>query len=77
MGMIDKINSCQTMRELDELRVDIIRAAEAGEDFETMQKAFIRKQNSLRRNGHSRWEEGYELQDVIKKQKAEEKIHET
>ena len=77
MGMIDKINSCQTMRELDELRVDFIRAAEAGEDFETMQKAFIRKQNSLRRNGHSRWKEGYELQDVIKKQKAEGKIHET
>lgn len=77
MGMIDKINSCQTMRELDELRVDIICVAEAGEDFETMQKAFIRKQNSLRRNGHSRWKEGYELQDVIKKQKAEGKIHET
>lgn len=77
MGMIDKIKACQTMRELDELRIDIIHAAEAGEDFEAMQKVFISKQNSLRRNGHSRWKEGYELQEVIKKQKAEGKIHET
>lgn len=77
MSMIDKINGCQTMRELDELRIDIIRAAEAGEDFETMQKAFIRRQNSLRINGHTRWKEGYSLKDVIQKQKAEGKIHET
>lgn len=77
MGMIEKIKACQTMRELDELRIDIIHAAEAGEDFEAMQKAFISKQNCLRRNGHSRWKEGYELQEVIKKQKAEGKIHET
>lgn len=77
MEMIDKINACRTMRELDELRIDIIHAAEAGEDFEAMQKAFISKQNSLRRNGHSRWKEGYELQDVIKKQKDEGKINAT
>nr|DAH23224.1 MAG TPA: ATP-dependent DNA helicase [Caudoviricetes sp.] len=34
--MITKINNCQTMRELDELRIDIIKAAENGEDFEAM-----------------------------------------
>lgn len=74
MELIDKIKNCQTMRELDELRIEIIRAAENGEDFNTLQKAFIRKQNSLKRNGHSRWKEGYELQEVIKQQKAEGKI---
>lgn len=73
--MITRINNCQTMRELDELRIEIIRAAEKGEDFEAMQKAFIRKQNSLKRNGHSRWKEGYELRDVIKQQKEQGKIH--
>lgn len=74
MNLIDKIKNCQTMRELDELRIEIIRAADKGVDFEELQKAFIRKQNSLRRNGHSRWKEGYELNDVIKQQKAEGKI---
>lgn len=74
MNLIDKIKNCQTMRELDELRIEIIRAADNGADFEGLKKAFIRKQNSLRRNGHSRWKEGYELNDVIKQQKAEGKI---
>ena len=76
MGMIDNIKACQTMRELDELRIDIIHAAEAGEDFVAMQKAFISKKNSLRRNGYSRWKEGYELLDIIKEQKAKGKINE-
>lgn len=74
MKIIDKIKSCQTMRELDELRIEIIKAAENGEDFAEMQKAFISKQNSLKRNGHSRWKEGYELNDVIKQQKEEGKL---
>lgn len=76
MMLIDKIRNCQTMRELDELRIEIIREAENGGDFGELQKAFIKKQNSLRRNGHSRWKEGYELQDVIRQQKAEGKIKE-
>lgn len=74
MDLINKIKNRQTMRELDELRIEIIHAAENGGDFNTLQKAFIRKQNSLKRNGHSRWNEGYELQEVIKQQKAEGKI---
>ncbi len=74
MELIEKIKNCQTMRELDELRIEIIRAANNGADFEKLQKSFIRKKNSLRRNGHSRWKEGYELNDVIKQQKAEGKI---
>lgn len=74
MELIDKIKNCQTMRELDELRIEIVRATESGEEFNTLQKAFIRKQNSLKRNGHSRWKEGYELQEIIKQQKMEGKI---
>lgn len=71
MDLIDKIKNCQTMRELDELRIDIVRAAKNGEDFNTLQKAFIRRKNSLKRNGHSRRKEGYELREVIKQQKVE------
>lgn len=76
MELINKIKNCQTMRELDELRIEIISAAENGADFGEFQQEFIRKQNSLRRNDHSRWKEGYELNDVIKQQKAEGKIKE-
>lgn len=74
MSVIDKIKSCKTMRELDELRIEVIVAAQNGEDFEAMQKAFIKKQSSLRRNGHSRWTEGYSLNDVLDKQKAEGRL---
>ena len=74
MTLIEKISNCQTMKELDELRIEIIREVESGGDFEALQKAFIRKQNSLKRNGHSRRKEGYELNDVIRKQKKEGKI---
>lgn len=70
--MITKINNCQTMRELDELRIDIIKAAENGEDFEAMQKAFVKKKNSLRRKGHSRAKEGYRLMDVAIKNTSKE-----
>lgn len=74
MELTQKIETCQTMRELDELRIEIIREAQNGADFEALQKAFIKKQNSLRRNGHSRWKEGYSLNDVIQKQKEEGKL---
>ena len=71
MEIIEKIKACATMRELDELRIEIIRESEAGNcDFTEAQKTFIRKQNSLRRNGHSRWKEGYTLNDVITDQKS-------
>lgn len=73
--ILEKIKSCQSMRELDEMRIDIIKAADSGRgDFDEMQKAFIKKQNSLRRNGHTRWKEGYSLNEVIEKQKKEGKI---
>ena len=74
MTLIEKISNCQTMKELDELRIEIIREVESGGDFEALQKAFIRKQNSLKRNDHSRRKEGYELNDVIRQQKKEGKI---
>lgn len=66
MDLISKIKSCQTMRELDDLRQEIISAVDGGADFLTLQKAFIKKQNSLRRNGHTRTKEGYTLNDVIR-----------
>lgn len=31
MSVIDKIKSCKTMRELDELRIEVIVAAQNGE----------------------------------------------
>ncbi len=65
MNLLSKIKGCQTMRELDDLRREIISAADGGADFPTLQKAFIKKQNSLRRNGHTRTKEGYTLNDVI------------
>ena len=74
MELIERIKNCQTMRELDELRIEIISAADNGADFGELQQTFIRKKNSLRRNGHSRWKEGYELNDVIKQQKEEGKL---
>lgn len=74
MELIQRIKACETMRELDELRIEIIKEAQNGADFEVLQKAFIKKQNSLRRNGHSRWKEGYSLNDVIQQQKTEGKI---
>lgn len=70
MGVIDRIKACTTMRELDELRITVIKESNAGNcDFEEAQKAFIRKKNSLQRSGHTRGKEGYSLQDVISEQK--------
>lgn len=70
VNIFDRIKSCQTMRELDELRIDVVHAMESGEfDFNELQKAFIKKKNSLKRNGHTRFKEGYSLNDVINDQK--------
>ena len=66
MDLLSKIKGCQTMRELDDLRREIIDAANEGEDFPALQKAFIKKKNSLRRNGHTRTKDGYTLNDVIR-----------
>ena len=70
VNIFDRIKNCQTMRELDELRIDVVHAMESGEfDFNDLQKAFIKKKNSLKRNGHTRFKEGYSLNDVINDQK--------
>lgn len=62
------------MRELDELRIEIVGAVESGEeDFITLKKCFIKKQNSLKRNGHTRWKEGYKLSDIINQKEEKEK----
>lgn len=64
--IFEQIKACKTMRELDELRSDVVKAMESGDyDFREVQKAFIKKQNSLRRNGHTRGREGYSLKDIL------------
>lgn len=61
-----RIKECQTMRELDELRIDVVHAMESGNyDFYELRNAFIKKKNSLRRNGHTRFKEGYLLRDIL------------
>lgn len=72
MDLFEKIKNCQTSRQLDELRISIIRASESGEyDFSTLQKAFIKKKNSLKRNGHTSNTEGYSVREIINEQKAQ------
>ncbi|SET71375.1 hypothetical protein [Enterocloster clostridioformis] len=46
MDLLEKIKVCQTMRELDELRIDIVIAVQNGADFEVLQKAFIKKRTA-------------------------------
>jgi len=46
--LLNKIKNCKTMKELDFLRIEIIRDKE---NFEANQKAFIKRKNQLRRNG--------------------------
>lgn len=61
--LLEKINACTTRKELDKLRFAIV---DDTENFEVNQKAFVKKQNSLRNQGKSRWKEGYTLEDVAK-----------
>ena len=72
MDLYEKIKECQTSRQLDELRIEVVRGMESGDyDFSTLQKAFIKKKNSLRRNGHTSNTEGYSMREVIREQKAQ------
>lgn len=71
MNLFDEIKNCQTSRELDELRIKIVRASANGEyDFMKLQAAFIKKKNSLRVSGHTSNIEGYSIREIIKEQKA-------
>lgn len=67
MELLDRIKSCETSLELDKLRREIVNATENGEDFTVLQKAFIKKKNSLKRNGHTAKLEGYSVNDLIYK----------
>ena len=60
------IKGCNTMRELDELRIEVVRDMD---NFIENQKLFIKKLNSLKRNGKTRFNEGYTLEDVTREQK--------
>lgn len=71
MDLFEKIKKCETSRQLDELRADIVRETQNGTyDFTELQKAFIKKKNSLRRNGHTSNTEGYSIRDVIREQRT-------
>lgn len=65
-NLAEKIKGCNTMRELDELRIEIVRDTD---NFVENQKLFIKKLNSLKRNGKTRFNEGYTLEDVTREQK--------
>jgi hypothetical protein len=67
--LISKIKSCQTSKELDFLRADIVQAINSGADFTELQSAFIKQKNKLQRNGHNPITEGYSLLDVIRESK--------
>ena len=69
--LIDRINNCKTMRELDSMRKEVIRAVDRGANFEKLQTAFVKKQNRLRRAGHTQSKEGYTLNDVLQEAKHE------
>jgi len=69
-SLLEKINCCTTSKQLDELRIEIVNEmTENPSNFETLQKTFIRKKNSLRINGHTSNTEGYSLSDIIKEQR--------
>ena len=49
-NLIKKIEACETMPELDELRMDCVLVGKKGKDtFVTLQQAFIKKKNQLKR----------------------------
>lgn len=48
MNLINKIQNCCTTEELDVLRMEIMKSDNSNEDFEKLQKEFIRKQNMLK-----------------------------
>jgi len=73
MNLLSKIKACKTMRELDELRYDIVKAAkENPNDFTTLQTAFIHKMSSLRVTGHTRSSEGYTLDEILQEHRKQE-----
>lgn len=62
----ERIKGCNTMRELDELRIEVVRDMD---NFTENQKLFIKRLNSLKRNGKTRSNEGYTLEDVTREQR--------
>lgn len=52
MHILDKIQSCKTMEELDSLRLEIVNATLNNGMFYTAQQAFIKKRNKIKRNAN-------------------------
>lgn len=65
-SLSERIKGCNTMRELDELRIEVVRDMD---NFIENQKLFIKKLNSLKRNGKTRFNEGYTLEDITREQR--------
>lgn len=65
MTLIDKIKGCKTSKELDTLRTEIIQVAYDKESFKTLQSAFVKQKNKLKRNGHTPNTEGYSIIQVV------------
>ncbi|MBU5672679.1 hypothetical protein [Paenibacillus brevis] len=48
--LLQKIQACTTMPQLDSLRLELVQAGkESEESFRTLQQAFIKKKNQLQR----------------------------
>ncbi|MNW38922.1 hypothetical protein D3C74_160020 [compost metagenome] len=48
--LLQKIQNCTTMPQLDSLRLELVQAGkESEESFRTLQQAFIKKKNQLQR----------------------------
>jgi hypothetical protein len=74
--LTSKIKNCQTSKELDLLRVEIIQVANNGEDFTMLQSAFIKQKNKLKRNGHTANAEGYSMLQVVREQRKQQEAAE-
>jgi hypothetical protein len=66
-SLLQRIKDCQTSKELDLLRIEIVRDTE---NFQENQRAFIRQKNKLGRNGHTSFTEGYSMLELVREQKA-------
>jgi hypothetical protein len=52
MNIYEKIKNCETMPQLDEIRIEVMQAMRKGDEediFYSIQKAFIKQRNKLKR----------------------------
>lgn len=51
--MYERVNNCNTMAELEELRMPIVSEFQkmSLDDIKTLQKAFVKRKNKIKRHG--------------------------